>query len=125
MSTNKQTYQEQIESKLRDWGVELDRMRTKAQEVQGDAKAQYDAQIAQLTKWQEQARDKLTELRQSSDNSWQEVKSGVEDAITSLERGFSEASKTLGATWSKAIGETMGNSDKTSSHDVRRDEVIG
>lgn len=83
MST-KEAYQEKLQSKLDEWGAQIDKLKAKADQADADAKLEYHKQIDSLRSKKEKASEKLNELKQAGEDAWEDMKAGIESAWDSL-----------------------------------------
>lgn len=88
---SREHYQEQIESKLNEWGEEIEQIRKKADKLGGDAREKYKEQIEELRARQETARKKLEDLKRTGGEAWEDFRSGAEAALDELKKGVEGA----------------------------------
>jgi uncharacterized coiled-coil DUF342 family protein len=88
---SREHYQEQIESKLNEWGEEIEQLRKKADKLGGDAREKYKDQIEELRARQETARKKLENLKRTGGEAWEDFRSGAEAALDELKKGVEGA----------------------------------
>lgn len=88
---SREHYQEQIESKLNEWGEEIEQLRKKADKLGGDAREKYKEQIEELRARQETARKKLEDLKRTGGEAWEDFRSGAEAALDELKKGVEGA----------------------------------
>jgi alanyl-tRNA synthetase len=88
---SREHYQEQIESKLNEWGEEIEQLRQKADKLGGDAREKYKEQIEDLRARQETARKKLEDLKRTGGEAWEDFRSGAEAALDELKKGVEGA----------------------------------
>jgi GTP-binding protein EngB required for normal cell division len=88
---SREHYQEQIESKLNEWGEEIEQIRKKADKLGEDAKEKYKEQIEELRARQETARNKLEDLKRTGGEAWEDFRSGAEAALDELKKGVEGA----------------------------------
>lgn len=88
---SREHYQEQIESKLNEWGEEIEQIRKKADKLGGDAREKYKEQIEELRTRQETARKKLEDLKRTGGEAWEDFRSGAEAALDELKKGVEGA----------------------------------
>ena len=82
--SKKEAYEKKIEAQLQEWKTDIDKMKAKADKADAEAKLEYYKQIEDLRTKQEAAQEKLTELKASGGDAWEDLKSGIELAWTSL-----------------------------------------
>ncbi len=84
--------QGEMEKKLQDWGAKLDEMKAKADQSGADTKAQLEGKIEALTVKRDAMQQQLADLKGSSDEAWQIMKTGLQAAWNDLSDAFEEAS---------------------------------
>jgi uncharacterized coiled-coil DUF342 family protein len=82
---------EQIESKLNEWGEEIEKIRKKADKLGAEARGKYQEQIEDLRARQETARKKLEDLKRTGGEAWEDLRSGAEAALDELKKGVEGA----------------------------------
>ena len=87
----KKDYQKLLEAQLAQWEIEIDKLNAQAQKAKVEVRLEYQKQIDELKRKQEAARTKLTELKGSAGEAWQELKVGAEHAFDELKKAFSSA----------------------------------
>ncbi|TVP61508.1 MAG: hypothetical protein EA342_20665 [Leptolyngbya sp. LCM1.Bin17] len=88
---DRSTSQGKMEAQLQEWGAKLDEMQAKANQVSADKKADLDQQIAALRAKRNAMQQRLSDLTAASDDAWQSVKVGLQEAWHDLRQGFEEA----------------------------------
>ncbi|OOV88367.1 coiled coil domain-containing protein [Oceanospirillum linum] len=91
--SKKEAYQQKVEAQLDEWKADIDKLKSKADQANASAQVEYYEQIEQLKTKQEAVSSKFEELRNSSDDAWSDVKSGLELAKESLSEAMDSASK--------------------------------
>jgi dGTP triphosphohydrolase len=82
--SKKEAYEKKIEAQLKEWKTDIDKMKAKAEKADAEAKLEYYKQIEELRTRQEAAQKKLTELKGTGEEAWEDLKVGIELAWTSL-----------------------------------------
>jgi hypothetical protein len=85
------SFAEAVEAELHDWDAAIERLQTRAATKAQNAREQAEAEIAALRQARNRAAERLTALRASSDEAWQEEKNRVTEALDDLERKVREA----------------------------------
>ncbi|QSR34526.1 coiled coil domain-containing protein [Marinobacterium iners] len=80
----KEAYEKKLQAQLDEWSAEIDRLKAKADSQEADAQLKYYKEIEELRSLQAAANDKLVELKDSSDDAWEDLKAGVDSARDSL-----------------------------------------
>lgn len=88
----KDAYLQKIDAQMEEWKTEIDKMKAKADKADADAKLKYYEQIEELRTKQQAAQEKLRELRNSSEDAWEDLKAGFELARVSLGEAIKSAS---------------------------------
>ena len=84
-----------VEAELHDWDAAIERLQTRAATKAQNARVESEAVIAELRQARNRAAERLTALRASSRDAWQEQKDRVRDALDDLERSVREAALNL------------------------------
>jgi len=88
---DKQAYEKKLQAQLDEWSAKIDRLKARATDLEADAQLEYNKRIEAIQTLQEAARERLGELRKSSDDAWEDLKGGVDEAWTKLEEAFLQA----------------------------------
>lgn len=80
----KEAYEQKLQAQLDKWSADIDKLKAKADSAEADLQLEYYKKIEELRSMQETAVDKLFELKDASDDAWQDIKAGVENAWDSL-----------------------------------------
>ncbi len=91
---SKTTYQKKIESQLTKWKTTIDGLKTKIEQAEVAGKAKLHAQLDRLHDKRAGAEKLLEELSATSQDAWDEIKSGIE-------QGWSEVTRTARKTMAK------------------------
>lgn len=78
--TEKQAYQQKLETQLKEWDTRLEELKSKAQEAKIEIRAEYEKQLEILASKRDLARTKVLELRQRTEGAWEDLKGGTEKA---------------------------------------------
>jgi hypothetical protein len=84
-------YYASMESEIKNWDAEVDKLNAKGMQMSADARAGYDVQVKALRADRDLAYSKLQELRTANESAWQHMQSGVETAWTSMKRSLDKA----------------------------------
>ncbi len=82
----KDEYQKKAEATLKELNRKVEELKSKAVELQGDAKKEFDQQLKNLKKKQQTANRRLDKLKSASDKTWQDLKSKTDSAMKELEK---------------------------------------
>lgn len=92
--TDRHTIIAQFKTKLDQWDAEIDELEAKARGASAEARSQLHEQIAQIKEQRSDARSRLDELRESSQDAWHDVQAGAQRATDAL-------GESLKAAWSR------------------------
>ncbi len=93
-----QAVRKQMETRLDDYGKEIDQLKAKAEKLEGDAKAKAEQQLTALRQKRDGVSEKVKELGSSSGNAWEQLKSGIDAAMEDLGNAY----KKVAAEFSKS-----------------------
>lgn len=82
---------EMLDARLKEWGIDLEILRTRATKASGAAKARLESEVAKLQTKLNSGRQQLDEFKKSGKSASGELKKGVERAWASLEEAFEKA----------------------------------
>jgi uncharacterized coiled-coil DUF342 family protein len=91
MSDQRDVFVEKIKAKLDEWNAEIARLEAKARQQEADTKLKLEEQIETLRKKRKSTEADLDKLCQAGDSAWEDLKSGVESAATSLGEAIKSA----------------------------------
>ena len=76
----KKAYQNKLQAQLDEWSAEIDKLKAKADRAEADAQLEYYKEIGELRSMQKEASSKLLELKNSSDDAWEDLKAGMDSS---------------------------------------------
>lgn len=82
---------ETLENQLKDWGVDLEKLKVRANKARADAKTEIDREVASLRAKLNEAQKHLEELKTAGDAASGEMKKGVENAWAELKKALESA----------------------------------
>ena len=82
---------EKLEKQLKEWGIDLEKLKDKANLTKADAKSEIDREIASLRARLNEAQGKLSELKTAGDAASAELRKGVENAWVELKKAVENA----------------------------------
>ncbi len=88
----KEEFQAKLDSRLKELEAEIAKLREKGVDLKDNAKANWDKSMADLEIKRDAARAKLTEVGQSSEETWKDVQQGAQAAWDELDQAFRDAS---------------------------------
>ncbi|HEO99274.1 MAG TPA: coiled coil domain-containing protein [Epsilonproteobacteria bacterium] len=80
----KEAYEQKLQAKLDEWSADIDKLKAKADSAEANLQLEYYKKIEELRSMQETAADKLIELKDAGDDTWEDIKAGVESTWDSL-----------------------------------------
>jgi chromosome segregation ATPase len=91
MGTKRDAYVEKLQGNIAKWNGELDEIEVKAKQAKDDAKAEFNKQIEEIKAKRQALEAKMTELKSSSEEAWEDVKKGVDIARQVLGQAINSA----------------------------------
>jgi len=88
---NREEYVQKLKTQLDEWNAEAKKWELKAQEAQSHVKAEYEKQLAQLNSQREQALYQMKLLQNASQDAWQDMMKGADQAWKSMQEAFDRA----------------------------------
>jgi hypothetical protein len=88
---NREEYVQKLKAQLDEWNVEAKKWEQKAQEAQAGMKAEYEKQLATLNSQREQALYQMKLLQNASQDAWQDMMKGADQAWKSMQEAFDKA----------------------------------
>ena len=79
------------EDQLKEWGIDLEKLKARAEKAGGDARVEFDRQAEALRPMMDQAQAKLAELTKSGSQASVELLKGVDSAFAELKKAFENA----------------------------------
>ena len=89
--SEKNQYIEKAKARIAQWDAEIDKMKAKADEAEAGAKIEYQKQLSEMRTQRDEADSRLTELRNASDEAWEDVKFGFDKAWDDISNAFTNA----------------------------------
>ena len=86
----KEAYQEKMDAQIREWTAKLQEYKAKADMASADAKIQMYQQIDHLRPQVEAAKQKLSEIKVASGESWEALKAGSEKTLEEIKKTWEE-----------------------------------
>ena len=88
---NREEYVQKLKAQLDEWNAEAKKWEQKAQEAQSHMKGEYEKQLAQLNSQREQALYQMKLLQNASQDAWQDMMKGADQAWKSMQEAFDRA----------------------------------
>lgn len=89
----KEEFQKSLELRLKDLDAEIVKLREKGRDLKDQAKANWEAKMADLETKRAAASAKLADVSNSSAEAWKDIQKGAQSAWEDLEKAFQEASR--------------------------------
>jgi hypothetical protein len=89
--TTRHEYIEKFKEKLDEWDNEIDELEARAQKVKADIKFEAEDQMTALRHKRDLARLKISEIKDASEEAWEDLKVGADDAWGSLKEAIEKA----------------------------------
>ena len=84
-------YVAKLKNKLDEWNADIDKLEAKAEVVKEEAKELYEEEVSVVRQHRDNIKLKVNELVESSDEAWEELKTGVEQAWEKLSEAIEKA----------------------------------
>lgn len=84
---------DRAKAKLDEWNEELDELEAKARVTQAEQKARYQRLLANLREYRDRLRNRISEIEESGDTAWDDLKEGAERGWNALQKGFQAAAE--------------------------------
>ena len=78
---NKKAYEKKIQAQVDEWNAEIEKLKAQASQVRADMQINYNNQIEELQQRKKSVNKKLTQLKQASEESWEDLKAGIDEGI--------------------------------------------
>ncbi len=87
----RETYTSKLKQQLTEWSEQIDRLEQKAKLADSELRLKYHTQLDELKAKRDEAKIKLSELQEASEEAWEEVKKGSESIWDTIKTTFHEA----------------------------------
>ena len=87
----KDEYCAAMESEIKKWDAEVDKLNTKGKQMSADVRVGYDTQVKAMRADRDFAYSKLQEIRTANESAWQHMQSGADAAWTSMKNALDKA----------------------------------
>ena len=91
--SNKTEYENKLQTQLDEFSAEIEKLKSRADKTEADAEPWHQKQIEMLQEKHNMAKEKLGELRESSDDAWEDLKEGISSAWDSVGVALKSAAK--------------------------------
>lgn len=92
MKEKRKAYEEKLDAQLKEWSAQIALLKAKADNAKADAKIEYYKIIETLQGRQNDAREKLRELKAAGDEAWEDLKTGAEKVWAEVKTAYHDAS---------------------------------
>lgn len=89
--SERQHYIDKIQARLDQWNAEIEKLQAKSREAEADSKIDHQKQIETLRERRDAAEQKIGDVRNASDDAWQDAKAGLDKAVDDLSSAFDKA----------------------------------
>ncbi len=89
--TNRDEFVEKLKAKLDDWNADIDRLESELSSLGGEMKDEVGARISKLREHGDEMRKKMGQIHEVSEEAWEEMSRGLDDAWQVLKEGFQKA----------------------------------
>jgi len=88
MKDKRKAYEEKLDAQLEEWNAQIALFKARADKAKAEAKIEYYKTIEALQHRQDEARAKLSELKTSGDEAWEDLKTGAEKVWAEVKAAF-------------------------------------
>ena len=82
---------ERLEDQLKEWGVDIEKLKSRANQAKADVKTEIDREVSTLRTKLNDAQRKLEELKNEGGAASSDLRKGVENAWAELKKAFDSA----------------------------------
>ncbi|MBD3298508.1 MAG: coiled coil domain-containing protein [candidate division Zixibacteria bacterium] len=93
MTDTQKAYEEKMRAQIDELDAKIELLRSKARSASADAQAEFSKRANEMEAKAGAVRAQLKELVNASEEKWQEMKAGVEDAYNQFKKELDEATK--------------------------------
>ena len=90
--SKKDEYFATMESQIKKWDAEVDKLRAKSAQMSAEARIKYEEQLMAMRANRDAANKKLQEIRTASEAAWQNMQAGMDAAWASMKNALDKAS---------------------------------
>lgn len=88
-------YRERRRAQLQEWSAKFDLLQARARRTKAGVKIRYHDGLEELQDALDTMRTRLGEMERAGEDTWNELKDGVDDAATEVKRGVRRVSRRL------------------------------
>lgn len=89
--SNRHAFIENLKRELDEWDAELAALEEQATAAKAELKTGYQEEVASLRRRRDEAMLKLAQMREATDDAWDDLKQGSETAWSDMKAAFSRA----------------------------------
>jgi hypothetical protein len=89
--SKKDDYCATMESEIKKWDGEVDKLNAKGKQVSADLRVGYDTQLKAMRADRDLAYSKLQEMRTANESAWQHMQAGMDAAWNSMKNALDKA----------------------------------
>jgi uncharacterized coiled-coil DUF342 family protein len=82
--SSKKAYEQKQQAQLNEWAAQIKKLKAKADMAQADAQSEYYKQIKELRSMQDEANNKLNDIKEAGDEAWEDLQAGMDSARSSF-----------------------------------------
>jgi uncharacterized protein HemX len=90
--SKKDEYFTTMESQIKKWDAEVDKLRARSDQMSVDGRAKYEEQLKAMRTNRDAAHKKLQEIRTASESAWHNMQAGMDAAWASMKNALDKAS---------------------------------
>jgi len=91
MTEKREAYVQKLKAKIDEWNAEMDRLAAKADQAEAEAKIEYHRQLEDVRAKRKEVENRLAQLQQAGEGSWEDLKQGLENSWEILKKSFAKA----------------------------------
>ena len=88
----KDDYVATMESQIKTWDAEVDKLSAKGEQMNADARAKYAEQLKTMRANRDAAYKKLQEMQAANESTWQQMQAGADEAWAAMKSAMDQAS---------------------------------
>ena len=89
--SQRDAYVEKLHAKIDEWNADIDKLIAKANQLEADSRIEYQKQADTLKRKRKEIERKLNELKTSGGGAWEDLKSGMDLALESMNEAVKSA----------------------------------
>jgi hypothetical protein len=89
--SDRDAYVQKLKAQIDIWNAELDKLQAEMNKASADARIRYEEHMVQLRRERDEAMAKMVEMQQASDDAWDDLREGVENAFDAMKSSLEQA----------------------------------